>query len=248
MHIRQVALVARDLDRVVDDLCAVFDIAVSFNDPGVGVFGLRNAVLPVGETFLEVVSPITPDASAARFLERRKGDGGYMVILQTDDLAADRARLGALGVRIVWETTLDDIATIHLHPRDLGGAIVSIDQPQPPPAWRWAGKAWQGHVRTTRVLRVAGVSIETPHPAVLAARWARVLGTDWHREGGERGVVALRRGAVRMIPEHDDRGEGISAIVIETSNADAVRHSAEQRGCLTTNDDVEIGGVRFLLR
>ena len=89
MYIRQIALVARDLDPIVDDLCAVFDIAVSCNDPGVAAFGLRNAVMPIGETFLEVVSPVTPDASARRYLERRKGDGGYMVILQSDDLAAE---------------------------------------------------------------------------------------------------------------------------------------------------------------
>lgn len=248
MHIRQIALVARDLDPVVADLCAVFDIAVSFNDPGVAVFGLRNAVLPVGETFLEVVSPVTADASAARYLERRKGDGGYMVILQTDDLAADRRRLGALGVRIVWETTLDDIATVHLHPRDLGGAIVSIDQPRPAAAWRWAGRGWERQIRTDRVMRIAGVCIETPHPPVLAARWAQVLGVDWHREGGERGVVTLRHGAVHMLPEDDGRGEGISAIVLESADATAVRHAAERRGRLTPSGEIEIGGVRFLLR
>ena len=248
MHIRQIALVAADLDPVVDDLCAVFDIEVSCNDPGVAAFGLRNAVLPIGETFLEVVSPVTPDASARRYLERRKGDGGYMVILQSDNLAADRQRLEALGVRIVWEVTLDDIATIHLHPRDIGGAIVSIDQPRPPQAWRWAGADWQQKVRTERVLRVAGVYIETPYPAVLAARWAQVLGSDWNREGGERGVVALTHGAVCMIPPHDDRGEGISGVVLEAADATAVRRAAEQRGCLTPGGDIEIGGVHFLLR
>jgi hypothetical protein len=163
-------------------------------------------------------------------------------------LAADRLRLGALGVRIVWETTLDDIATIHLHPRDLGGAIMSIDQPRPAAAWRWAGKDWQRHVRTDRVLRIAGVCIQTVHPPVLAARWAQVLGLDWHREGGERGVVALTHGAVHMLPEHDDRGEGISAVVLETADATAVRHAAERRGCLTPDGEVEIGGVRFVLR
>ena len=248
MHIRQIALVARDLEPVVDDLCAVFDIAVSYNDPGVAAFGLRNAVMPIGETFLEVVSPVTPDASARRYLERRKGDGGYMVILQSDDLAADRQRLAALGVRIVWQATLDDIATIHLHPRDIGGAIVSIDQPHPPAAWRWAGADWQQKVRTGRALRLAGVYIQTPHPAVLAARWALVLGSVWNREGGERGVVALTRGAVSMIPEQDQRGEGISAVVLEAADATAIRRAAERRGCLTSGGDVEIGGVRFLLR
>jgi hypothetical protein len=171
-----------------------------------------------------------------------------MVILQSDDLATDRQRLDALGVRIVWEATLDDIATIHLHPRDIGGAIVSLDQPRPPAAWRWAGADWEQKVRTERVLRIAGVYIETPHPSVLAARWAQVLGSDWHREGGERGVVALTRGALAMIPAHDDRGEGISAVVLEAADATAVRRTAERRGCLTSAGEIEIGGVRFLLR
>jgi catechol 2,3-dioxygenase-like lactoylglutathione lyase family enzyme len=124
MRLRQIALVARDLDPVVDDLCAVLGITVAFRDPGVGVFGLRNAVMPVGETFLEVVSPIAPDASAVRYLARRGGDGGYMVLLQTSSLDADRRRLDALGVRVVWEIELPDIRSVHLHPRDTGGVIL----------------------------------------------------------------------------------------------------------------------------
>ena len=44
MRLRQVVLVARDLDAVVGDVCAGLGIAVSFNDPGVAFFGLRNAV------------------------------------------------------------------------------------------------------------------------------------------------------------------------------------------------------------
>ncbi|MEZ5229787.1 MAG: hypothetical protein R2710_24945 [Acidimicrobiales bacterium] len=58
LHLRQVALVARDLDQVVDDLCAVFDLAVGYNDPAIGSLQLHNAVIPVGEEFLEVVAPL----------------------------------------------------------------------------------------------------------------------------------------------------------------------------------------------
>jgi hypothetical protein len=43
------------------------------------------------------------------------------------------------AVRTVWEKELPDIRAMHLHPKDIGGAIVSIDQPVPAPSWRWGG-------------------------------------------------------------------------------------------------------------
>jgi len=66
MRLRQVALVARELDPVVADLTAVLGIEVAFHDPGVAEFGLRNAVMPVGDTFLEVVSPVQENTTAGR--------------------------------------------------------------------------------------------------------------------------------------------------------------------------------------
>ena len=179
LRLRQVALVARDLEPVVEDLCHVLGTEVVFRDPDVAVFGLHNALMPLGDTFLEVVSPVRPDASAARLLERRRGDGGYMVIVQTSDLDADRRRLAALGVRIVFETTLDDIATIHLHPRDVGGAIVSLDAARPPSSWRWAGYDWEARPRNNAA--IVGAELQGPDPAALAAARTRALPTDGDR-------------------------------------------------------------------
>ena len=99
--------------------------------------------MPIGNQLLEVVSPKEENTSAGRLLDRQGGDGGYMVILQTDDLAGARARAEAGGARVVWELALDDIATVHLHPRDVGGAIVSLDESKNPDDWRWAGPGWR---------------------------------------------------------------------------------------------------------
>src|SRR3989442_13029039 len=99
-----------------------------------------------------------------------------MVILQTANLRADRARLAALGVRIVWQVELDDIATAHLHPRDLGGAIVSLDQPVPPESWRWGGPEWQAKGPTHAGRGIGSGTIQADDPPPMAARWGGVPG------------------------------------------------------------------------
>ena len=77
-------------DPIVNDLCELFKFEVAFNDPGVGHFGLENAVIPIGTDFLEIVSPVEADTTAGRFLEKRNGDGGYMIIIQVDDFEVSK--------------------------------------------------------------------------------------------------------------------------------------------------------------
>mgnify|MGYP004300723421 CR=1 FL=1 len=48
-------LVAEELAPAVDALSDVLGLATCFHDPAVGVYGLENALLPVGTNFLEVV-------------------------------------------------------------------------------------------------------------------------------------------------------------------------------------------------
>ena len=246
MRIRQVALVARELEPVVADLCAVLGIDVGFRDPGVAEFGLTNAVLPVGTTFLEVVSPVRTDAAAARFLDRHGGDGGYMVLVQTDDLAADQRRLASLGVRIVWQVALDDIAAVHLHPRDVGGAIVSFDEPRPPASWRWGGPGWEAKVRTDVVRDLVGITIEATNPAALAARWSAVLGVPApDRRGDDEIVVALDASEIRFV--RSDRGDRVAAVRIAAVDGPRAVEAARSRGLRTEGRSVWIGGVRFEL-
>jgi hypothetical protein len=232
MRIRQVCLVARELEPAVAALTAGLGLEVGYRDPGVAEFGLKNAIMPVGSQFLEVVSPTRDGTTAGRYLERRGGDGGYMVILQTDDLAADRDRLATFGVRIVWQIELDDIATLHLHPRDIGGAIVSLDQPEPPESWRWGGPDWASHTRTDVVRGIAGIEIEAVHPTAMAARWAEVLGLNAPRrdDGAER--LALDSGEIRFVVA-GPRGEGVSAVRLSAAGPKRVGESF--RAC----------GVRF---
>ena len=243
MRLRQVAFVARDLEPVVDDACAVLGVEVGFRDPGIKTFGLHNAVIPVGDTFLEVLAPIQPGTTAERLLDRRGGDGGYMVIVQSQDPAADRARVEKLGVRIVWESTLEDIGTIHLHPRDVGGAILSLDWAEPPESWRWAGPRWEQCIHTHVCREIAGVELQAADPAALAARWSEVLDRP-AKPAGDGREIALERGAIRFVPDRDGRGEGVSGLDLAVADRERFFETARARGLAVSGDVVEIGGVR----
>jgi hypothetical protein len=246
VRIRQIALVARELEPCVETICDVLGVEVAYRDPGVEVFGLVNAVMPLSDTFLEVVSPTRPDASAARYLERRGGDGGYMVILQTEDLAKDRRRVEELGVRIVWEVELEDAASIHLHPRDVGGAILSLDAMKPAESWRWAGRDWRSHVRTDVVGGIVGVELEAGDPAPLAGRWSGILARA--ETAGPAGAhrIELDGSAVRFV-KASGRGEGLSALVIEAVDPGRILERGRARGLETTDRSVQIAGTRFEL-
>ena len=167
---------ARDCGQVAGQLRQAFGWPPPFHDPGVGQFGLTNAVFAAGDTFVEVVAPAQPETTAGRYLERRGGDGGYMAIFQVPDLAAARRRVAGLGVRVVWAADRPDIAGTHLHPGDVPGAIVSLDWAAPERSWRWAGPSWTGHVPEHPPGGVTGLTIEVNDPAAAARRWAAVLG------------------------------------------------------------------------
>jgi hypothetical protein len=189
---------AQDLDAVAGELSQRLRLGEPYADPGVAHFGLRNAVFTLGDTFLEVVSPIQPDTAAGRLIERRGGDCGYMLMFQVDDLPGARSRAAEQGVREVFEVSLDDISEVHLHPGDMRAAIVSLSQPEPPGSWRWAGPGWE---KRSASVGVAGATIAVAQPVAVTARWAEILGSEL--------------GDVGVLVSADEDERGLTEIVID---------------------------------
>ncbi len=193
-RLRQAVIAARELEPVVERLRSGLALDEPYADPGVEYFGLRNAVFALGDTFLEVVSPLRPGTAAGRQLDRRGGECGYMMMAQLDDLAGARRRAGELGIREVFEVEFDDIAEVHLHPADIGGAIVSLSDPRPPESWRWAGAGWE---QRSAPLRVAGATVAVGDAHAVAARWQEVIGgalpgVRFVEDEGNQGLIEIR--------------------------------------------------------
>lgn len=205
LRIRQIVLAASDLDAAVARFEHELGLKVIYRDPEVGKFGLSNALMSIGDQFLEIVTPMRPDTAAGRHLDRY-GDSAYMLILQTDDLSRARGRLERMGVRIVWESSYPDMSAVHLHPKDVGAAIVSLDQSTPPSSWRWAGPIWNRDAQVTgggHGGRIVGATIGAREPAAMARRWSEVLGLESPRDmtGGQR--VNLQEGELSFVASRD---------------------------------------------
>jgi hypothetical protein len=247
MRLRQIALVAHDLEPVVHALNAVFGLKVAYRDPAVATFGLVNAVMPVGGEFLEVVQPVRADASAARYLLRRGSDAGYMLIFQSADALAHRERLTGQGLRSIAQHDTSEYAFTHFHPGDFDGVLTSIDMVDDGASWRdpmgkWppAGRNWKDAQAPDDILGVLGATVQAREPEVVAKHWAGLLRAK--RTGD---TVVLDEGFVRFIPPMDTDGTGVVGVDVAVRDPSAILARAEKQGIPIKDGAAWIGGTGF---
>ena len=95
---------------------------------------VRLAMVPVGETRIELLEATSADSAIARFIAKR-GEGLHHVALRVNDLAATVERLKKKGTRLISE----DIKVgagghlyVFVHPSSTGGVLLELceDPPQ----------------------------------------------------------------------------------------------------------------------
>jgi hypothetical protein len=254
LRLRQICLVAKDLATVEKQIADVLGLEICYRDPGVGKYGLHNALFAMGGQFLEVVSPTQPGTAGGRYLERRGGDGGYMYIVDADDLEARRTHFQKLGVRLVQDLKSgDDVSTseaIHLHPKDTGGCLLSVDRHSGGAdlmgGYHWAGPSWQKLDRSKTIAAITGAEIEGEDPFPMAKKWGDILQRPVSQVG-DSWEIKLDNAFARFTPMRDDRGEGERAVHLKTKDAKAVLKNAEKAGVPSGENWVELCGTRFVL-
>ena len=90
--------------------------------------GIKNAILPVGESVLELIEPLDPQQGAlARFLQNR-GEGVYMIALEVDDMESTVKSLQSKDVRLI---DADPEARsrggpVFIHPKSTHGVLIEL--------------------------------------------------------------------------------------------------------------------------
>ena len=247
LRLRQIALVAHELAPVERELVDVLGVEVCYRDPGVSHFGLENVLFPIGNQLLEIVAPIQENTAGGRYLDRRGGNGGYMVITQCDDHAPRVARIKELGIRTVAFSEGERFRNMQLHPKDTGGSFFEIDEQRGEGAhdedgpWSPAGPDWQRARRTERVTGIVGAEMQCDDPTAVAARWAEI--SELPVAGDN--TIELANATLKFASCSDGRPEGLGGISVSCADAAAVLAAGEAMDARTGETQVTLCGIRI---
>lgn len=246
-RLRQVGVITRDNDAVEGDLVAIFGVSLASRYPGVDEFGLGTAFFPLGNEIFEVVLAVTPGTVAQRFIDRRGGDGGFIVMLECAELPRYRQRIEAAGLRVVVEGVTPHARFVQIHPHDTAGTFLELREELGPGAgtvdgpWTYAGPEWRAARRTQRVRGIVGATVRATAPVEAATLWSRILGLDTIDT-----TVHLRGAVLRFAQAEHPSEVGLWGIDVAVADRTAVMEAAERRGRLD-GGLITIGGLRICL-
>ncbi|HEX4672001.1 MAG TPA: methylmalonyl-CoA epimerase [Solirubrobacteraceae bacterium] len=93
--------------------------------------GVEAALLDVGESHIELLSPLGPDTAVGKFLSR-KGPGLHHVAYRVKSVEEALAALSNAGMRLIDEqprTGIRNSRVAFVHPSSTGGVLTEIVQP-----------------------------------------------------------------------------------------------------------------------
>ncbi len=241
MRLRQICLVAPQLEPVIGDIAAIMGLSVCHRDPNVARYGLVNALLPVDTILLEVVAPFQDGAAAGRFIEKTGGRGGYMAIFSCADPRERQANAEGIGVRTSHVIDRPPYLGVQLHPRDCRAAFIEFNHTAGSDnirgAYPPAGPDWHKAIRDDVTLALTEIVLTSPDPRNLAEHWGRIIGVP--AIGTE---IALINCKIRFV---QGDSEIMSALTFQVRDPAAVLDAARARGRAVTGNSFALGGVDF---
>lgn len=91
---------------------------------------VRVAMLPLGESRIELLEPIADDSPISKFLQKR-GGGIHHIAVEVDDIEASLERMKSQGMRLIDESPrigAEGCLVAFVHPGSTGGVLLELVQ------------------------------------------------------------------------------------------------------------------------
>ena len=129
MKIDHIGIAIRQLDEATaiwrDTLGLEVDSTEKIDEQGVCV-----AMLPIGETHIELLEPLAEDSPVGKFLEKR-GPGLHHIAVRVNDIRGTLAQLKNKGARLIDETPrvgAGGCLVAFVHPSSVNGVLLELVQ------------------------------------------------------------------------------------------------------------------------
>ena len=128
IKINHVAIVAQDIDAALNFWEQTFGVELDHVED-VPSQKSKVALLPLGESEIELVQPTTSDSGLANFLEKR-GEGIHHICIEVEDIDATLAELKSKGVRLINDVPeeLPGRKMAFVHPKAANGVLIELYQ------------------------------------------------------------------------------------------------------------------------
>jgi methylmalonyl-CoA epimerase len=93
---------------------------------------VRVAMLPIGESRIELLEPTSDDSPISKFLEKR-GGGIHHIAVEVDDIEASLSKLKEKGMRLIDESPrigAEGCLVAFVHPAAANGVLLELVQTQ----------------------------------------------------------------------------------------------------------------------
>lgn len=91
---------------------------------------VKMALVPVGDIYLELLEPTTPDSNVAKFISER-GEGLHHIAFEVDDIEASMREYKEEGFRFIYEKPVEGkfgSLVNFIVPKDTGRVLVELTQ------------------------------------------------------------------------------------------------------------------------
>lgn len=202
--LRHFVLASPDIDAVSAKVQAFLQVPQGHRHDMGAILGFRNEMMMIGDTMFELVQPVKPDHRLHRWFAEHGGEGGYMIVFQTFDADAFRARAAAEKLRLTRDMLFRGQDMIQFDPKRFGTYLETYRYSLANGWWGDPVGRQYGKSKAAADIVAADVAVEAP-PAEVAAQTGRLF------QSQVEGASVLFPGKqVRFVPA--DGRAGLTAI------------------------------------